>query len=353
MNLNTFGMTMPGRSFNSGAGYRYGFNGKELNPEMESATYDYDARIYDARIGRWFSMDNVIKVELSPFAFSKNNPVIYIDRDGNDEFYFNVSYNLAKKVVLKDGIYSYYIPMWNERKVMAGMHRYYFKTGETKELIGTYTASSDAHASFIMEESKSNGYQTTYEKGKNGGTVYEYRVTPTYIQVNSPMTIKGGDNAKVNGFTQLEGIDHDKAVEIATNFAKTVKPSATISDPFKLMKLVEASGHGGALDFKSQLNLQENTLYNINGTYYNKNEAGNFYYGYALAKMNFSQADLEFIAHQGTQMINGKRSFDEPWELDALLDGFNYYTQERTGNTNANHANVNMYTNPNVPPPKR
>ena len=119
MNLNTFGMTMPGRSFNSGAGYRYGFNGKELNPEMESATYDYDARIYDARIGRWFSMDNVIKVELSPFAFSKNNPVIYIDRDGNDEFYFNVSYNLAKKVVLKDGIYSYYIPMWNERNFLA------------------------------------------------------------------------------------------------------------------------------------------------------------------------------------------------------------------------------------------
>jgi len=50
----TFGAPMPGRSFNSNS-YKYGFNGKEKDDEVKGNgnSYDFGARIYDPRIGRW------------------------------------------------------------------------------------------------------------------------------------------------------------------------------------------------------------------------------------------------------------------------------------------------------------
>lgn len=80
----SFGMTMPGRSFCSSTGYRYGFNGKELNPELETATYDYGMRIYDARVGRFLSVDPLFKgyAWLTPYQFASNRPIYAVDLDG-------------------------------------------------------------------------------------------------------------------------------------------------------------------------------------------------------------------------------------------------------------------------------
>ena len=108
-----FGMTMPGRSF-SGAGYRYGFNGKELNPEMETATYDYGMRIYDARIGKFLSRDPLSRkyAFLTPYQFAGNSPVANIDLDGMEGFPSNYYtglgfqsslYNFNIKEILKNG----------------------------------------------------------------------------------------------------------------------------------------------------------------------------------------------------------------------------------------------------------
>lgn len=58
-------------------------------------SYDFGARMYDPRIGRWLSTDAVSskKPDLSPFQGFRNNPIIFIDPDGNDEW---------NSVVLKD-----------------------------------------------------------------------------------------------------------------------------------------------------------------------------------------------------------------------------------------------------------
>ena len=79
-----FGMTMPGRTFSSATGYRYGFNGKELNPELQGATYDYGFRIYDARIAKFLSVDPLTKGYPwnSTYAFAENTPMACIDLDG-------------------------------------------------------------------------------------------------------------------------------------------------------------------------------------------------------------------------------------------------------------------------------
>ena len=49
--------------------------------------YDFGARIYDAKIGRWMSTDNYEKLApaWTPYRFGLDNPIRYIDSDGNIE----------------------------------------------------------------------------------------------------------------------------------------------------------------------------------------------------------------------------------------------------------------------------
>jgi len=82
-----FGSPMPGRSFTS-SNYQFGFNGMEQDDEVKGSgnSYDFGARIYDPRLGRWLSLDPLAKKYpgWSPYNFSLNNPVFYYDIDGRD-----------------------------------------------------------------------------------------------------------------------------------------------------------------------------------------------------------------------------------------------------------------------------
>src|SRR6185312_10676284 len=79
-------MLMPGRKYSiANTNYRYGFNGKELDKETSTTTtYDYGFRIYSPALGRFLSVDPLTKSYpwLTPYQFSGNNPVRFIDLDG-------------------------------------------------------------------------------------------------------------------------------------------------------------------------------------------------------------------------------------------------------------------------------
>jgi RHS repeat-associated protein len=66
--------------------YRYGFNGMEMDPEImgEGNGYNTLNRIYDARIGRWLSIDPIIKHGESSYTGYHNNPIIFNDPLGDD-----------------------------------------------------------------------------------------------------------------------------------------------------------------------------------------------------------------------------------------------------------------------------
>jgi RHS repeat-associated protein len=71
--------------------YRYGFNGKEKDDEVmgEGNFEDYGMRMYNTRLGRFFSVDPVSKSYpmLTPYQFASNSPIVGKDLDGL-EFYY-------------------------------------------------------------------------------------------------------------------------------------------------------------------------------------------------------------------------------------------------------------------------
>jgi RHS repeat-associated protein len=69
-------------------GYRFGFNGKEKDDETYDTgnAYDFGARIYDSRLGRWLSVDPLQQKYpgFSPYNFASNSPISIIDYDGRE-----------------------------------------------------------------------------------------------------------------------------------------------------------------------------------------------------------------------------------------------------------------------------
>ncbi|GAA4321054.1 hypothetical protein GCM10023184_06560 [Flaviaesturariibacter amylovorans] len=81
-----FGMQMPGRKFATEGSYRYGFNGMEREIDFQSENYDFGARIYDSRIGRWLSLDKLQakRPGENAYFYCGGNPIVFRDPDGND-----------------------------------------------------------------------------------------------------------------------------------------------------------------------------------------------------------------------------------------------------------------------------
>ncbi len=86
-----FGMLLPNRHEDAGE-YRYGFNGMEKDDEIkgEGNSYDFGARIYDPRVGRWLVRDPLASKypSVSPYNSFSNNPIINVDPDGRADIYF-------------------------------------------------------------------------------------------------------------------------------------------------------------------------------------------------------------------------------------------------------------------------
>jgi RHS repeat-associated protein len=98
---------MPGRQYTGATGYRYGFNGKENDNEVKNiqgSQQDYGMRIYDPRLGKFLSLDPLMKdfPYYTPYQFSGNMPICAIDIDGLEAIYYgNAFKNFGNKIMLK------------------------------------------------------------------------------------------------------------------------------------------------------------------------------------------------------------------------------------------------------------
>jgi RHS repeat-associated protein len=81
-----FGMLLPGRN-SSDDSYRYGFNGMEMDDEIhevKGSSYDFGARLYNPRVGRWLSGDPAEShyPSVSTFTYAQNSPMFFTDPQG-------------------------------------------------------------------------------------------------------------------------------------------------------------------------------------------------------------------------------------------------------------------------------
>ena len=105
-----FGVQLSERTI-SGDGYRFGFNGMEADYEVKGSgnSYDFGARMYDPRVGRWLTIDPLSDKypSLSPYNFVSNSPLMFIDPDGNQIFiyYDSGEKDENNKPILKSYLY--------------------------------------------------------------------------------------------------------------------------------------------------------------------------------------------------------------------------------------------------------
>ncbi|TCJ16389.1 hypothetical protein EPD60_07555, partial [Flaviaesturariibacter flavus] len=113
-----FGMQMPGRSFAAEKGYRYGFNGKENDQDINIGMLDFGGRMNDVRIAKWFSIDpqSSLLPNFSPYSFVNNDPIRYIDPDGN--FLLDVH-----RRIVRNALFNFQIKFVDERTSGGGMFR--------------------------------------------------------------------------------------------------------------------------------------------------------------------------------------------------------------------------------------
>jgi RHS repeat-associated protein len=77
-------MVQPGKQYSVNS-YRYSFNGKEKDKDITLSTIDFESRIFDSRISRFFSKDRFSDKfpSFSPYLYAGNSPISAIDIKGD------------------------------------------------------------------------------------------------------------------------------------------------------------------------------------------------------------------------------------------------------------------------------
>ena len=85
----------------------YGFNGMEKDNEVsgQGNSYDFGARMYNPRIGRWMTIDPLASkyADLSPYNFVGDSPILLIDPNGKEII---ISFAVESKLAKENGSYT-------------------------------------------------------------------------------------------------------------------------------------------------------------------------------------------------------------------------------------------------------
>jgi RHS repeat-associated protein len=162
---------------------RYLYNGKEFNDDFDLNWYDYGARMYDPALGRWSVIDNKAEKysSVSPYVYCINNPIIFLDPDGNEIYYSQDGTNLGQVGTNTD------VRVVNSSMTNAQATTH-IQNSNTESLNG----SSVAYASYfttVADVTNNAALETYTNNGKNCFTAAEAQLS------NEGVTQTGPNNA--------------------------------------------------------------------------------------------------------------------------------------------------------------
>jgi RHS repeat-associated protein len=186
-----FGMMLPNRNSSDGADYRYAFNGMEKDDEInevKGSSYDFGARLYNPRVGRWLSGDPLEAKypSLCTYVYTANNPIFFIDPDGRTiEPTSSITNNKGYKTAMKQ-MQSY--PIIQANIIILASYNNMPKTQEKINSTATVAFYLQVQVrdmttqEFAATNGQGIGFSTAISKSTkkhtyNGKVVHEYFVT--------------------------------------------------------------------------------------------------------------------------------------------------------------------------------
>ena len=228
----------------------YKYNGKELDHMHGLDLYDYGARMYDAAAGIWTSVDPLAEkyYHISPYVYCMNNPVKFIDPDGQ-EFtessweYVNMlinnidkrlDYNAKKIAVIQEKIVSGGL---SEKKVKRLQNRMKRIEANSAELRGVQEEIN------VLQQS-SQVYDVACDDSRNNSNVLGTEVNSVayFNHKNGVFEIRLGDSSLGLMAHELKHAYQFEIGAYSTGFIKNGSPFYDQNDEWEAYKRGELFG---------------------------------------------------------------------------------------------------------------
>ena len=223
---------------------RYRYNGKELNTEL--GLYDYGARWYDPAIARWTGIDALAEkfASYSPYNYVLNNPIMFIDPDGNDVIAPNEA---SKQLVMNSVAYMFgkdhgfafdgdRLYAGNKpRGLSEGQEAMYdlFVHGVVNSCMKTTVRANERSAALVRGDNVSilivkpsaaattfNSNQLTLSMGEDGSEKFTFAAENIMLVPSS--TVENGANVMTKKGLRKVGADHITTHEFGHSIVNTI-----------------------------------------------------------------------------------------------------------------------------------
>ena len=299
-------------NWNGAAGAnKYQYNGKQWNDDFSLGWNDYGARFYDAAVGRFPTVDRFAEkyVVVNPYQYAANNPIRYIDVNGDSIDIFG-----------KDGSFMYTFDNGTGTSTTGGLVFTKSKTNKS----GSVTYSDPI----------SFGYNDPYEDHKSAA--------------QDGFGVELVSDKAVEGMVDKSGVRGSEAQNSPTDYASRESRPKGNSSHYTLGLGKKGEGK---MDYYQQNPdvIKSNTLLivvqNSHATAYNPHDFGNYMWGFGMKLLGFSLNQAQTAAHGNNFLSGGRGDGGERSLLDsygdqrAIKDGHNRGTSSVSTNGVETHTN--------------
>jgi RHS repeat-associated protein len=167
-----FGLTFNSFTRNYSEPQRYKYNGKEEQEEW--GVLDFEARMYDAALGRFMTVDPLADTDhsigITPYHYTANNPILFVDPTGMD-WYKNESGQVLfdKNITSQDDLKaagisgSYLHANKYDKSVVDAIGSHIMNSENGYEVFNEYMNNADLGDGYFLEAAKQN-----YSTGAQG-----------------------------------------------------------------------------------------------------------------------------------------------------------------------------------------